>query len=637
MQVLSCSMKHILILTTLTFCATKSQAISTTIACPEIVSGQLQAALDAAGSPGDVVTISGGTCTGNYTINNDLTLTGTIGGNAILDGNNAGIVLTVGAHNVTVSNLTIQHGSGFNGGGIANSGALKLQSVLVQNNLANNAGGGLYSNSSSSLNIEHCSFTNNNQGAIYSEASATTINNSTISSNVATNGTSTAAGITLRNGSLTLSNSTVNGNSGLIAGGLSLGSTTTRFPFTITNSTIEGNKGINGGALISNYQALTFTHVTFTNNAGTNNSGGVFITTSFAAPMTVTASLITGNLLTPIPANAPCPDIRYVGISQPVLNNNITGNSPALCFNQFTTGTGNVVDSNVLLSPLANNSGPTQTVGLGTGSVAIGVVPALSCMTIDQRAAPRPGIGKTACDAGAYETGAPQLTLTLPSTGLLDFGIASAATDLLVEVKSTGNAAVPTQTAQITGAQSAKFSFPVAPDLTPLAVGDSRNYAIRYIPTVNGVDAAALALNALGTNTINVVLQGTGNGFSPPPIASIADLLAYVNAHMGIDLFGVGKKASEQTQKLNAFISMLNAASDAINLGKMTRACNQLQDALEKADGMRRPPDFITGPAVGGVTDQLNALLNYYNCPIKHEHDHDDDNDHHHDRDSTCH
>jgi hypothetical protein len=68
-----------------------------------------------------------------------------------------------------------------------------------------------------------------------------------------------------------------------------------------------------------------------------------------------------------------------------------------------TTCPGKVADP--MLGLLADNGGPTQTLLPGAGGSAIGVVPAASCtVQEDQRGLPRPGSGKTNCDAGAVET-----------------------------------------------------------------------------------------------------------------------------------------------------------------------------------------------------------------------------------------
>jgi hypothetical protein len=64
------------------------------------------------------------------------------------------------------------------------------------------------------------------------------------------------------------------------------------------------------------------------------------------------------------------------------------------------------VNTNPLLGALADNGGPTETMLPGAGSSAIGLVPSGSCSpSLDQRGDSRPGSGKSACDAGAVETG----------------------------------------------------------------------------------------------------------------------------------------------------------------------------------------------------------------------------------------
>jgi hypothetical protein len=61
--------------------------------------------------------------------------------------------------------------------------------------------------------------------------------------------------------------------------------------------------------------------------------------------------------------------------------------------------------ANPKLGLLADNGGLTKTLLPGSGSAAIGAVPAASCTVHeDQRGEPRPGAGRSACDAGAVET-----------------------------------------------------------------------------------------------------------------------------------------------------------------------------------------------------------------------------------------
>jgi CSLREA domain-containing protein len=77
------------------------------------------------------------------------------------------------------------------------------------------------------------------------------------------------------------------------------------------------------------------------------------------------------------------------------------------------------VTGDPLLGALAANGGPTETMLPGAGSSAIGLVPLGSCSVAeDQRGLLRPGSGKSACDAGAVETGGSSGGATATSTAL---------------------------------------------------------------------------------------------------------------------------------------------------------------------------------------------------------------------------
>lgn len=79
-----------------------------------------------------------------------------------------------------------------------------------------------------------------------------------------------------------------------------------------------------------------------------------------------------------------------------------------------------LINTNPLLAPLADNGGPTLTHALLTGSPAIDSGPnaAAVCPATDQRGAPRPmdgdGDGQAVCDIGAFEYGALFPWLYLP-------------------------------------------------------------------------------------------------------------------------------------------------------------------------------------------------------------------------------
>ena len=105
-----------------------------TVHCP---TDNLQDAINSA--PAGSRLLLDGTCTGNFYITNNLTLSGP----AILDGGSVptqfGATLNVISGTVVLNNLVIQHGVGIDnlGGGIWNSGQLTLNHSTVTHNAAN--------------------------------------------------------------------------------------------------------------------------------------------------------------------------------------------------------------------------------------------------------------------------------------------------------------------------------------------------------------------------------------------------------------------------------------------------------------------------------------------------------------------
>lgn len=232
-------------------------------------------------------------------------------------------------------------------------------------------------------------------------------------------------------GILNINNSTIsgnrtgvgNGNSGGSGGGIYLGMGTAN----IASSTFSGNttgNGISGGsgAGISALGVLTLTDCTLTGNStGTPNGvgGGLNIGSDMAA--TVTSSTIASNTATLSGGG-----IRTGGATTTLRNTIVANNtapSNANCDNAVTNG-GNNLDSggscnwttdngsmsstNPLLGALANNGGPTQTMGLLVGSPAIDGVtwsPPNTSPTTDQRGVARPQ--RVRHDIGAFEATPP--------------------------------------------------------------------------------------------------------------------------------------------------------------------------------------------------------------------------------------
>jgi hypothetical protein len=237
----------------------------------------LQNAIYSAAS-GSTLLVSG-TCTGNFYIPKNLTLSGP----ATLDGGGSGVTLNVASGTVVLNNLVIQDGvDGINGvaGGIWNSSQLTLNHSTVTENTAN-AVGGVF-----------------NQGQL-------TLNSSTVSNNTGTNGTGgifncggnpgfESFGLCTSSTNLTLNNSTVSNNVGGSFGESGGIDNDLRGALTLNSSTVSSNSGSTGGIL--NQGAATLNSSTVSNNvagSGFGSSGG--LSTTDTSTTTINNSIIQGN------------------------------------------------------------------------------------------------------------------------------------------------------------------------------------------------------------------------------------------------------------------------------------------------------------------------------------------------------
>ncbi|MBV9042481.1 MAG: hypothetical protein JOZ68_15870, partial [Acidimicrobiia bacterium] len=160
--------------------------------CPASPPNDLQTALNNATS-GETIDISG-TCYGHFSVPSGITNLTLVGG-ATLDGQNSGRVLTIpSGDSVTVRNLTIQHGSAADGGGIQNNGTLTLIASTVTNNTSSTSAGGV-ANEGGTLTVHASTISSNHAqdgglggGIINDNGGTTTVNDSTISRNTATFG-----------------------------------------------------------------------------------------------------------------------------------------------------------------------------------------------------------------------------------------------------------------------------------------------------------------------------------------------------------------------------------------------------------------------------------------------------------------
>lgn len=336
---------------------------------------------------------------GNLTLRNT-TITG--GGNRYnYDFGSGGGLLNEGTLTVEQSRIT-GNATYWDGGGIANGGTLVVKESSITDNLGYNGGGGV------------------------------------------SNG-----------GTATITRSLVSGNSAhYYAGGIDNSGL-----MTIVNSTVSGNGSSEdgGGIMNMNDGTLTLTNATVTGNSSVNIVGGIWN----AGQLTLNRTIVSGNIN----------DLAqyYTGNGQSEFwngnegtvianNRNIFGyDGDSGIWYGFTPGATDIVPTvglNAILSPLADNGGPTKTHALPAGSPALDRAPSADCtaapiLGVDQRVQPRNqngagGVTADECDVGAFELGTatpppvgPSFYISAKGSGTIG-GVAFAPADILKYDPATG-------------------------------------------------------------------------------------------------------------------------------------------------------------------------------------------------------
>ena len=273
------------------------------------------------------------------------------------------------------------------GGGILNSGGTVAVTDSVLSNNSGGSGGGIQSNDGP-LTITHCIF----------------------SGNAARDG---SGGGIWSGGSLTVTGSTFKGNSTSGVSGGGGGGIWTGGTATVTGSVFSGNSADDGGGGIADVGTLTLTNCTFADNTAKTGYGGA-INDIFGA-VTLVDCTLSGNkagpglasgirsnsgkvtITTSIVANPGGPNFVMQGATFVSLGHNLFSDAPSVALDPT-----DLVNTDPLLAPLADNGGPTLTQALLPGSPAIDAGVSVSGITTDQRGIPRPQ--GSAPDIGAFES-----------------------------------------------------------------------------------------------------------------------------------------------------------------------------------------------------------------------------------------
>ena len=337
-------------------------------------------------------------------------------------GGNRIIFIDGGLANLTLDALTLTGGEDSNGGLIYTNRRLMITNSAVSGNI--------YAGSSSILTLTDTTVSGSSlsidNGASLSMTDST-VSGSNLSINDGeslsmTDSTVSGSSLSIRNirVSATLTNITVSGSGGdgisaedanvtlvnsTVSGSGGDGISSRNANVTLTNSTVSANSG---SGIVARGGTVTLLNSTLSDNSSFYNGGGISATTG--ASVTLLNSMVSGN-------SAPNTgsEIFAQSDSPLTLNNSLVGHS-GVTLNEALSGylpnSTNIVatmDGNAptpladILSPLADNGGPTQTHGLPVGSPAINAGDNATCQSTDQRGEARLNNTSDQCDIGAFE------------------------------------------------------------------------------------------------------------------------------------------------------------------------------------------------------------------------------------------
>lgn len=416
-------------------------------------------------------------------------------------GGSSTVVSVFNDANVAMNDLIITGGyivSGYGGGLSVSQATVRVEDCIITGNSAGNAGGGV---------------------SVY--RGTLSLINSTISNNTAS---FEGGGIELaRQGSINLTNSTISGNSARDNGGGIYINTSapSGTNVVINNSTISGNTARSGGGIFSTSFANLPSNVSLENSTIGNNTaivgnGGGIYSNNSQADISLINSLIAGNQGFEIRNRSGT--VRTKGVN--LLGEDATTNASA--FNGFTPSPSDITATSDgtnptaitdIISPLADNDGPTQTHALLSTSIARDAGDNATCLATDQRGNTRPADLADSCDIGAFEFTPFEVASVVVNTDS-DISVDGDIDCTLREAIATANAQMDIGNGCVIGGISgATYAIDFAPNLDGSVVTLSQGKLGIFDTNlaINGPSSNGLTIDANGMSRVMEINSSTVN------------------------------------------------------------------------------------------------------------------------------
>lgn len=204
-----------------------------------------------------------------------------------------------------------------------------------------------------------------------------------------------------------------------------------------------------------------------------------------------------------------------------------------------------------------------------------------------------------------------------------DYGEVMVTSDMVMEFTITSTAPTPLTVSSVSIVYDADGYFSIT-DVTPgvtfphsLDFEETLVIEVTFEPLAAGSTGASLRIVSDATNgdILYIPLLGEGVVIAPTPRGLMDYVLVYYNAGVvnGTILgVGTGKRAEKRIDKFDAIIDSADAAIDAAD---DAGACEALDDAYYRIDGIPRPNDYLVGPAVPTLSTLIQLVMESLGCP----------------------